>query len=84
MNGGFCRDFGSGLNCSCSDAYTGIGCQYEFDACAAGVCQNGATCIDDGNEYECICPRVTPANTARRTSTTACRDGVRRPPLAST
>lgn len=37
MNGGACRDYGSGLNCSCSDAYTGIGCQYEYDACAQGM-----------------------------------------------
>ena len=45
------------MNCSCSDAYTGIGCQYEYDACAQGACQNGATCIDNGGpDYECICP----------------------------
>ena len=58
MNGGFCRDFGSGLNCSCPAAYTGVGCQYEFDACAEGVCQNGATCVDNGPTYECMCPEV--------------------------
>jgi hypothetical protein len=57
MNGGACRDYGSGLNCSCSDAYTGIGCQYEYDACAQDACQNGATCIDNGGpDYECVCP----------------------------
>ena len=56
MNGGFCRDFGSGLNCSCPAAYTGIGCEYEFDACAEGVCQNGATCVDNGPDYQCVCP----------------------------
>ena len=36
------------MNCSCNSAYTGIGCQYEFDACAKGACKNGATCIDNG------------------------------------
>jgi hypothetical protein len=56
MNGGFCRDFGSDLNCSCPAAYTGIGCQFEYDACAAGACQNGATCIDNGADYQCVCP----------------------------
>lgn len=55
MHGGKCQDFGSGLNCTCSNDYTGIGCQYEFDACEAGLCQNGATCVDDGENYSCIC-----------------------------
>ena len=55
MHGGKCRDFGSGLNCSCAEDYTGVGCQYEFDACDAGTCQNGATCIDNGAGYTCIC-----------------------------
>ena len=55
MNGGFCRDFGSGLNCSCPADYSGIGCQHEFDACKANVCQNGATCVDNGMGYECKC-----------------------------
>jgi hypothetical protein len=56
MHGGRCQDFGSGLNCSCPDDYTGIGCQYEYDACAAGACRNGATCIDNGSGYTCVCP----------------------------
>jgi hypothetical protein len=56
LNGGFCRDFGSGLNCSCPSAYTGVGCQFEYDACAAGACENGATCIDTGADYQCVCP----------------------------
>ncbi len=55
MHDGKCRDFGSGLNCSCSEDFTGIGCQYEFDACQANVCQNGATCVDNGAGYSCIC-----------------------------
>ena len=50
------QDLGYGLNCSCSADYTGIGCQYEYDACAEGACQNGATCIDKGKGYKCICP----------------------------
>lgn len=56
MHGGTCRDFGSGLNCTCPEDYTGIGCQYEFDACEAGQCKNGASCIDKGQGYTCICP----------------------------
>lgn len=55
MHGGSCRDFGSGLNCTCPEDYTGIGCQYEFDACEAGQCKNGASCIDKGQGYTCIC-----------------------------
>lgn len=55
MHGGRCQDFGSGLNCSCSEDYTGIGCQYEYDACQAGACKNGATCIDHGSGSKCIC-----------------------------
>ena len=56
MNDGQCRDFGSGLNCTCDPDYVGVGCQHEFDACAAGVCQNGATCVDNGAGYQCVCP----------------------------
>ena len=56
MNGGACKDLGFTLNCSCSADYVGIGCEYEYDACAAGACQNGAECIDNGSGYKCICP----------------------------
>lgn len=56
MHGGKCRDFGSGLNCSCPADYRGVGCEYEYDACDAGACKNGATCIDNGAGYTCICP----------------------------
>ena len=56
MNEGTCRDFGSGLNCTCSPDHIGVGCEHEFDACAAGVCQNGATCVDNGPGYQCLCP----------------------------
>lgn len=56
MHGGRCQDFGSGLNCTCPSDYDGIGCQYEFDACQANTCKNGATCIDNGPGYKCICP----------------------------
>ena len=34
----------------------GVGCQHEFDARAAGVYQNGATCVDNGAGYKCNCP----------------------------
>lgn len=56
MHGGKCQDFGSGLNCSCSDEYAGIGCQYEYDACQANACKNGATCTNDVHGFKCICP----------------------------
>lgn len=56
MHSGKCRDFGSGLNCSCPEDFTGVGCQYEFDACEHNICQNGATCIDNGPSYTCQCP----------------------------
>lgn len=55
MHGGKCQDFGSGLNCSCSDGYSGIGCQYEYDACQANACQNGATCTNDAHGFKCVC-----------------------------
>ena len=32
------------------------GKQYEYDACQAGACKNGATCIDEGPGFTCICP----------------------------
>lgn len=35
--------------------FTGIGCQYELDACKAEVCQNGASCVDYENGYQCAC-----------------------------
>ena len=35
--------------------YVGIGCEYEFDACKAEICQNGAACEDYENGYKCTC-----------------------------
>ena len=48
INGGICHDVGSNITCFCKPEFTGIGCQYEYDACAEGACKNGATCIDEG------------------------------------
>ena len=55
LNGGAC-DFGSGLNCTGDPDFVVVGCQQEFDARAAGVYQNGATCVDNGAGYKCNCP----------------------------
>lgn len=35
--------------------YVGVGCQYELDACRAGMCKNGADCEDYENGYKCTC-----------------------------
>ena len=62
INGGVCDDRGSTMRCNCTtdfegtSEFTGVGCQFEFDACALGACQNGATCLDEGRDYQCICP----------------------------
>lgn len=55
MHGGKCQDFGSGLNCSCTDGFSGIGCQYEYDACQSHACKNGATCTNDFHGFKCMC-----------------------------
>ena len=35
--------------------FTGEFCQTEVDECDPDPCQNGATCTDQFNAYECAC-----------------------------
>lgn len=45
--------------------FAGRGCEYKVDACAAGVCKNGGTCVSSesggiggggSSRYRCMCP----------------------------
>lgn len=42
--------------CYCSPDYYGNYCQFKFDECQPNDCQNGATCIDQIDGYQCQCP----------------------------
>ncbi|XP_035234358.1 protein crumbs homolog 2-like [Anguilla anguilla] len=42
------------LMCEC-----GVLCSETLDRCASSPCQNGATCVDGEDSYQCLCPRET-------------------------
>jgi hypothetical protein len=42
-------------NCSCATGYDGANCQTNIDDCASNPCQNGGTCADGVNTYNCSC-----------------------------
>ncbi|XP_041979297.1 protein eyes shut [Aricia agestis] len=49
-------DLNSTYACYCTDGYTGIQCQTNWDECWSDPCQNGGTCIDGVASYNCSCP----------------------------
>ena len=42
-------------SCSCLDGFTESHCEMDISECLPTPCLNGATCIDDINQYDCIC-----------------------------
>uniref|UniRef100_A0A3B3U8B1 Protein crumbs homolog 1-like n=1 Tax=Poecilia latipinna TaxID=48699 RepID=A0A3B3U8B1_9TELE len=51
LNGGVCI----GGNCTCKPGYTGVRCETEIDECESSPCQNGATCLNRLNHFQCVC-----------------------------
>ncbi|CAF4870332.1 unnamed protein product [Pieris macdunnoughi] len=49
-------DVNSTYSCYCTDGFTGIQCQTNWDECWSNPCQNGGTCIDGVASYNCSCP----------------------------
>ncbi|XP_053389033.1 fibropellin-1-like, partial [Mercenaria mercenaria] len=60
-HGGKCLvDFGSTpprAYCLCTSGFTGNDCKLDIDDCRPNPCQNGATCVDQVNNYTCTCNR---------------------------
>ncbi|CAG4968549.1 unnamed protein product [Colias eurytheme] len=48
-------DINSTYSCYCTDGYTGVQCQTNWDECWSNPCQNGGTCIDGVATYNCTC-----------------------------
>uniref|UniRef100_A0A3Q2QLH1 Protein crumbs homolog 2-like n=1 Tax=Fundulus heteroclitus TaxID=8078 RepID=A0A3Q2QLH1_FUNHE len=51
LNGGICI----GGNCTCKPGYTSFRCETEIDECESSPCQNGATCLNRLNHFQCVC-----------------------------
>ncbi|XP_053395980.1 fibropellin-1-like [Mercenaria mercenaria] len=58
-HGGKClADFRSNppkTSCLCMSGFTGNECKTDIDDCSPNPCQNGATCVDQVNNYTCTC-----------------------------
>ena len=56
---GDCLDMVNGYECQCLAGYTDPLCSTEIDECDVWTpCENGATCSDGINNYECVCPEM--------------------------
>ena len=60
--GNVCKHGGTCWNktCCCLDGYVGDICETEINECESDPCQNGGTCIDEVDEYYCLCEEGTP------------------------
>ena len=38
------------------DGFTGDRCETDIDECVNSPCENGGTCVDDINSFQCTCP----------------------------
>ncbi|XP_031337329.1 fat-like cadherin-related tumor suppressor homolog isoform X2 [Photinus pyralis] len=56
MNGGTCKDTGTGYECQCHSRFTGVMCEIDTDPCASGPCLYGGKCIVNlVGDYTCNC-----------------------------
>jgi len=42
--------------CKCAAGYRGVNCEIESNECNSNPCQHGGRCVDQLNNYTCICP----------------------------
>uniref|UniRef100_A0A3B4CG76 Delta-like protein n=1 Tax=Pygocentrus nattereri TaxID=42514 RepID=A0A3B4CG76_PYGNA len=53
---GRCRSQAGGqFTCECQEGFRGTYCHENINDCESNPCQNGGTCIDKVNVYQCIC-----------------------------
>lgn len=48
--------FRASYTCECSGGWSGPNCTDDINECMPRPCQNGATCVDLLDSYQCICP----------------------------
>ena len=59
-NHGNCTSTPTGsYTCACLPGYTGFRCETDINECASSPCQNGGSCNDLVNGYNCSCPDKT-------------------------
>ncbi|KRX97335.1 Protocadherin Fat 1, partial [Trichinella pseudospiralis] len=59
LNGGSCVGRGSfGFTCLCPARYFGTYCEIDRTPCLSSPCQNGATCINLFNDFQCRCAKL--------------------------
>ena len=54
---GTCLDLSGGFNCSCVAGWVGDLCQTNFDDCSSNPCYENQTCVDDIDDFHCLCPQ---------------------------
>ncbi|CAG9535345.1 unnamed protein product [Cercopithifilaria johnstoni] len=55
FNGGICVNTFGSWYCDCPVGYNDPYCMIHDNECEPNPCLNGASCLDYGNRYECIC-----------------------------
>lgn len=55
FNGGICVNTFGSWYCDCPAGYNDPYCMIHENECEPNPCLNGASCLDYGDHYECIC-----------------------------
>ncbi|KRZ80520.1 Protocadherin Fat 1 [Trichinella papuae] len=75
LNGGSCVGRGSfGFTCLCPARYFGTYCEIDRTPCLSSPCQNGATCINLFNDFQCRCAKLFIGRTCSERKTTTSGD----------
>lgn len=49
------QNSGSSFSCVCNPGFGGLRCDTNVNECSSNPCQNGGTCVDGINGYNCQC-----------------------------